>query len=474
VRSGPPLGLLLRLGLLPAVLIFGCVHYNAVYNARSLFNETERLRREGVDSTAVAAYSSVIEGAQRGLDADQEGKWADDALLLIGQSRLRLREFQQAREAFQAVLNRTDDGEKRLAARMFLGAVAVQMNAPERGLGLLDSVPQISDEILRGEGFLWRARAYIAVGPASEVWRNLDAARDAHPSFSAPGEILRLDWGVASSDTAMAFQGLQALMANPAARSFGDSVRGILDGVARDWGPGIVVRLMSGAQRADWSRSQRNALLLQRARFAHSAGDTSLAHTEAEKVAGGVGEIADAARILMAQWRLARVSQLPELARIRALLLPAVEARGARDILNGIRRVELLVDTGLDGDAIAYFAAAEQAREALHADALAGALFLAYADSDQDGLWLGKALLAARELSGNLEQRRQIDERLGALPENEYVRYARTGESGDVLASLEERLQSALTDILGRVEMELVARRLLILDPGTSNSPPLQ
>jgi tetratricopeptide (TPR) repeat protein len=455
------------------ILTSGCLHYNAVFNARRLFSETDRLRRVGLDSTSFDAYTRVIEGAKRGIEAEGGGKWADDALLLIGQSRLRLREFPQAREAFKAALRQTDNEEVRQAARMFLGAVAVELNEPERALGLLDSVPQISNGILRGEGHLWRARAQIALGPAREVWRHLDAAREADESFSAPGELLRLGWGVQSADTAMAFQGLQALMANSDARLFGDSIRTILDGMARDWGPEIVVRMMTGAQRADWSRSERHALLLQRARLAHSVGDTVLAHTDAERVAGGVGDIARAARVQIAVWRLARVSQLPQLGAIRALLLPAVEAPRARDLLNGIRRVEFLVDTGLNGEAVAYFAAAEQAKEVLHADALAGALYLAYSDSDSDGPWLGKALLAARDLYGKPARRLQIDQRLGRIPESEYVRYARTGESDEVLVSLEERLQSALTDILGRVEMALLARRLLLLDPGTSPSPPL-
>ncbi len=207
MRWRPPLGLLLRIGLLPAVLVSGCVHYNAVYNARRLFNETDdRLWRVGMDSMAVDAYGWVIEGAQRGLDADGSGKWADDALLLIGQARLRRGEFQQARDAFNAALSRADGERVRQAARMFQGAVAVEMNEPEMALELLDSVPQISDRLLRGEGHLWRARAHVVVGPASEVWSNLDAAREAHPSFSAPGDLLRLEWGVQSVDTAMAFQ----------------------------------------------------------------------------------------------------------------------------------------------------------------------------------------------------------------------------------------------------------------------------
>ncbi len=453
-----------------AVLLAGCVHYNAVYNARRLFTETDRLRRVGLDSMSTESYALVIAGAQRGLEADGQGKWVDDALLLIGQSRLRRRELTQARDTFREILARSQDASVRRAARMFQGAVAVEMNEPERAIGLLDSLPQIESSVLRAEGHLWRARAHVEVGPPSEVWRNLDAAREADPSFSAPGDLLRLVWGVQSADTATAFQGLQALMANSDARFFGDSIRRILDDVAAEWGPSIVVSLMSGAQRADWSRSERDALLLQRARFAHSAGDSVLAFQDAGQVAGGVGVTAQSARVQLAEWRLAEVSQLPQLGGIRALLLPAVESAAARDLLNGIRRVEFLVDTGLDGEAIAYFAAAEHAREILRADALAGALFLAYADSDAEGPWLGKALLAALELSPAGEQHRQIDLWLGRVPESAYVRYARTGESGEALASLEERLQSALTDILGRIEIELLARRLLLLDPGATES----
>jgi len=138
---------------------------------------------------------------------------------------------------------------------------------------------------------------------------------------------------------------------------------------------------------------------------------------------------------------------------------------GARALANDIRRVQHLVDAGLAGEGVAFFAAAERTRESLGAPVLAASLFLAFVDLQPESPWAGKALLAARDLVVDPGRREAIQLRLRGLPESEYLRYARTGEATGTLATMEERLQSALTDVLGRVETELRERRLLVEAP---------
>ena len=90
-----------------------------------------------------------------------------------------------------------------------------------------------------------------------------------------------------------------------------------------------------------------------------------------------------------------------------------------------------------------------------------GELFASGADAAPDAPWSGKALLAARDLTTDLEQRDWLDERLDALSGDAYVRYARKGHFGPELMDLEARLQGTLDRLVERVDEELEARRQL-------------
>jgi hypothetical protein len=263
-------------------------------------------------------------------------------------------------------------------------------------------------------------------------------------------------------------------MGRSGARRFGDSIRFLVERAAAEWGPSVTVGLLAYAESAPWSRSERDRLLMQRAYFAHAAGDTTQAVDDALLVGGGVGSIADSARVTVARWRL-EVSQLAQLPEIRSLLLPAVGSARAREIINSIRRVRYLVDRALDGDRLGFFAAAQESRDVLRAPVLAVALFQAYADLDPGSPWVGKALLSALPLTADATERRAIDRRIGALPVDAYVRYARRGVRDGSLGPLEVELQRMLDSLLTTMESDLVQRRLLASDPNrpdTTTVPP--
>ena len=447
--------------------MMGCVYLNTFYNAKELYRQAEEERFAGRDSALAERYSEVIAKANKAYATDPDGSWADDALLLIAQSQLRRGELDEARASLDRVLSVSEDLEVRSAAILYRGASAVLSEESSRGVFLLDgALASLQDDDRRAEAYLWRARGLLQQGLVDGGWRDLDQAAESHGSYVVAAGLERVVWGIALGDSARTLDGIQTLLFTSRARELGDSIRTLLLHVSERWGSGIAVDFMVNSERAHWSRSERDELLLTRASFNFESGNAVAAVEDLERVAGGVGEQAATARVTLARWRLTQAEQLGDLAQVRPLLLPAVASVEAQSLLNGIRRVELLVDFGLEGEAIAFFGAAELLRDLLGAPRLASAFFEVYADFDSGSPWSGKALLAAKNLVSRPAARSWLDGRIGSLPENPYVRYARGGEEDSDLGELEGSLDTALGDVLERVEAQLVARRLLVGLPG--------
>ncbi|RMH12437.1 MAG: hypothetical protein D6701_13530, partial [Gemmatimonadetes bacterium] len=161
------------------------------------------------------------------------------------------------------------------------------------------------------------------------------------------------------------------------------------------------------------------------------------------------------------------VRQVSELNAVRAGLLPAAGDPDVDRLIDATRRVQALVDRGLDEDPLAFFAAAEAAREQLGAEQLAASLFQAYADSDPETPWVGKALLAAHAASADPVQRAALARRIAGLVGNPYVRYARGDDVGNALAPLERVLDERLGVLQAQVRADLAARRQLLVPDTT-------
>ena len=450
-----------------SVLLTGCVYFNTIYNAKELYRETELARLAGQDTALAERYGEVIDKASRAYSEDEAGKWSDDALLLIGQAQLRRGALREAREALEGALAVTDDPVVKRHATLYLGAVDVASGQPALGAPLLDeALVTVIDPLVKAEGHLWRARALLQQGYVDQGWWDLDRVAEAHRTHVAPAGLERLIWGIALGDSARTLGGVQTLIFTSNARVYGDSIRRLLHAAAERWSPAVSADVMVNAERARWSRTERDRLLMTRAQFAYEAGDTVRALADVRRVGGGVGEQAVDARMMLASWRLADAQGVEGFDQVRPVLLPAVGAVEAQQLLNGMRRVELLAGYGRRGDRFALFAAGEIARDVLAAPGIAASLFQAYAEDQADTPWSGKALLAARALVARPAERRALDRRLAALPGNAYVRYAREGDQGPDLADLETRLQAELDEILARADEELSARRLLVGGPG--------
>ena len=440
----------------------GCLFNNTLYNAGSLYQEAENLRLADQDSASTDLYREVVAKATKEYEADEDSGWADDALLLIAKAQLRLGATSEATRAVERVLEISTSPHVRAQAALYRGALAVAVGETVRGLALLDgALESIDDPSHRAEGHLWRARAMFERGMVEQGWRDLDRARAVHDGHAVPVGLERVAWGFALPDLTRIHQGIQALIFTSRAQAYGDSIGSLVRRFAERWGPGSAVVLLDNAEDAHWSRDERDRLLMTRAWLAYEAGDLTRARKDARLVGSGVGEQASGARVTLARWRLAEAERVDDFRSLRSILFPAVSSEEAQNILNAIRRVELLTKYGHEGEPIALIGAAEISRDLLVAPRLSAALFLAYLAAAPDAPWSGKALLAARDLTTERAQREWLDERLDAIPRDAYVRYARKGHFGPELGELEAQLQRTLDPLIERVDEELAARRQL-------------
>lgn len=459
---------MIRRGLLvaPALLLLGaCAYLNSLYNAKRLFRDAEAARREGRIASADALYAQVIEKAARSYRSDEDGRWADDALLLMGRAYMNRGELAKGRAALEEVLRISDDPATRGAARVYLGAAFLSMGNTPRGLALLDSaLTAVEDDAVRAEGYLWRARGQFRAGRLDQGWDDLARVGGTDRTLSIQAELERLEWGVELGDSAEARAGAQALLSEPGAEAARDSIAGAVEAANRVWGPATAAALLVGVGEAPWPPSDRDELLLRRARLLASAGDTAAAAADARRIAGGVGQPADEARLLLARWRLAGVRQVDELEEVRSMLLPAVGLPDAFALVEAIKTIGLMIERGGSGrEPLALFGAAEVARDVLGSTALARGLFLAYADQARGLPWEGKAVAAALDLARTDEERRALTTRLREMPENAYASAALTGGVPEPqFALLEGRLAADLASIREQVALEAQVRDVLV------------
>jgi predicted negative regulator of RcsB-dependent stress response len=446
----------------------GCAYYNSLYNANRAFDEAEDARREGRESTARAKYAEAIEKAAKSYRDSGEGRWADDALYLIGRAHARRADWLEAQAALDAALAVSTDSQLRSGARVFLGAAAVSLGEEDAGMGLLDAaLAEVEDEATRAEAFLWRARAGFAAGDLEQVWADLDSAAVGGDRYRVEAALDRLSWAVDAGAPDEAVRGARTLTGSRRAAPAKDTVTVLVRAAWSRWGAEGAGPLLVGVEDAPWPPADRERLLLLRAEIAAAGGDTVTALADARTVASGVGPSADEGRVLLARWELGAVTEPAELEGVRDMLLPAVGSTEAVALLDGIKKVGLMVErSGRRGQELALFGAAELARDTLQAPLLARTLFLAYADLQAGSAWEGKALLAALALTPTEAGRGEVLSRLEAIPDNVYAAAARW-ELGDRQAEftvLERRLQGLLGTIGAQIAAEAQTRDVLVAE----------
>ena len=182
-----PLAPALALALALTLAAGGCVYLNGLYNAEQAYADAERARLAGEDSLAALGYARALAGAERSYERDPEGRWAYDALYLLGRASLRRAEWAAARDALLRARDGSPDTQVRLGSTMYLGAVALA-TGDTTGVRALDfALASLGRGAVRGEGHLLRARYLLGRGAVDEGWADLESAVGSDASGAQPG-----------------------------------------------------------------------------------------------------------------------------------------------------------------------------------------------------------------------------------------------------------------------------------------------
>ena len=452
------------------LLLGGCGYFNSLYNANRSFATAERANRTGDRATAVREYRSAIDRAAVSYRKYPDGRWADDALLLLGRARFALGEHDLAAGAMQRLLGQSREEAMRSVAHAYLGAALFALDNAASAVVHLDTAAAALDARSDDGAFarLWRARAAFHAGRSDAGWPDLTAAlTNRHIAHDAALEGVRQ--ALQYRDSARAFEFMQHLAHTPPEAGSVAALDSLLQVMGTEWSPSVAFQGSAPFEHADWPVNMRDALRLTRASLAARAGRPDDALELAMQVGNAVNlGVGSRARLLAAQIRLAHAERTEELEEIRALLLPAYDDRAALDLMRRVRAAEILLVNGQDPAAsLSLFAAAELLRDELAAPHLARRIFLEFAAARSGSVWAGKAALAAHQIGPDAE----TDAALQTLRDNPYVSAARGGSY--VAAEIdraEERLAfgisglraDALADAIRRDAV--VGRALTVLD----------
>ena len=458
-------------------LTSGCVYLNAVYNARQRFDDGERARVEGRPADARAAYADAARKASASFRREPEGPWADDALYILGRAHLREGDYARAIGALEEALLRADDPDVRRGATLYLGAALAEVGDRRRALALLNSaVIALEMHELLGEAHYWRGKLHLAEGRVDQALFDLTRAEGADPDLHIPVLFERLAHGVQADDTVGAVRAASGLLADTRAGILADSIGALVDRASRRWGPGAAATLLAPVRTGDWPPGPRDRLLLQRIGLLIEAGDTLAVESEAGWAMQGSTSGAEAARLVVARIRLARVEEVMQLEAVRRVLLPGGGLPPVAQLAADIRRVESLEEWGMREDPLAWFVAAELARDRLGSPRLARGLFLRFASEAPDNVWAGKAILAALATTPDPRSDAALRAGLETRGADPYVAEARgRASTATGLGELEERLHQIVIEWMARADAEVLRRDLFLrgadtLDAGASGA----
>lgn len=432
-----------------ALAITTCGYFNALYNAQRSFDAARRAELSGEQSRAVTSYTAAIQDAASSYRSHQDGRWADDALMLIGRARFALREYDASRAAFLTLLIDKPESGLSVDAHAWLGASEAALGNPAVAAAHLDSALSAGpDREAEALARLWRARIRLEHG-TGDPWPDLDGSAASGTVFAPEANLMLAGQAIAAGDSVRTRVAFDRLLRDRNAARWTDSITVLINATNTRFGSTFTRSAIEPVSHGDWPASIREPHLLHRARLAADAGDTELAIEDALHVAANATPANRAsARVAAARYRLREVSDTEQLDDVRSMLLPVVANPEARQLVRRLRAIEVLVNRAVNGgQPLALFVAAEWARDILNARALARHLFLTYADVGSAEVWAPKALLAAAEL-GDAAVKADVADRLEQYPDNPYAGAVMTGApDAAAFENAERRLLRSLSAI---------------------------
>jgi hypothetical protein len=435
--------------LAAAALVTGCTYYNTLHNAERLYEDAERHRHAGRDSLAVARYRDVVRKTADAYRGGASGDRIAPTLFLLGRAQLRVGEPAAARLALEEAAAFAREPGLASEIDIYLAMAEARLGEEAVAITRLDGALADSSigSVARAEARLLRGSLRLSERSAATAWVDLDAA-GVTAGVDVEAGLERLASSLRHDERERARAALEALLVTPAAGERFDTIASLLRAASSRWGPREAAGLLARTDTLRWDQPFRGRILLERARLLREAGDTLGALEDAARVASARGEVGAEARLLLAAWHLSVARDLGAAASVRPILLPAEDHARVGGMLEAIGLVERLAGQGLDAP-LAWFAAAEVARDRLGSPVLARGFFLAYADIDPLSAWAPKALLAALDVSPDEPDRAWLRGRLEAHRDSPYVLAARGG-SPEGFEALEEELDVRLREIRGR------------------------
>lgn len=464
-RPRGPLAALLVLGV--ALGLGSCAYFNELYNAQTAFEKAERAAARGEQGTANEEYAYAVEKAAKSVRRSPEGRWADDALYLIGRSHFALGQHEKALAALERTLAMTGDREVRAGALSYLGAAELGRGRPGRALERLDRALDDDVRTAAAEPLarLWRARARFELGDSAAGWEDLAVAARDEGVIGSDARLEALVRSLESEDPARAAAAVAALAVDERSRLISDTIRRLVESASRRWGAGPARAMLLSLEEAPWPAGARDTMALFRARLAAEAADTAAALADARGIiSGSTGTTADEARVLVARLLLASAQDVGELEAVRSVLLPALARPETRTLVQGMKTLDVLIErAGSAHQPLALFAAGELARDRLGAPALARRLFTAMVDMAPDATYAGKAILAALELAPPPAEEAALRARLSGMEENFYVQVSAGGAAPEEFRTVEERLDRVLATMITAAERDAEKRDALVV-----------
>ncbi len=421
------------------LLASGCVYYNGMYNTKALARRARKAERDGRTFDAANLWGQVSVKADTLLVQHPRSKYAEEARLLLGTARARLKDCPSALPPLESVMLTSARPEFAEEAAILVGGCRLALGDPAAASIAYSRLATSKDPQRRDLALFAHGKALRLDGQYQAALEDL--SRSHHP-------------GAAGERAAT----LAALGRVPEAGAVVDTLletrdtlapwSAILGGVSRydaDLGASMTDRLVAMTELSPVIRSQ---LLMDEA-DRWSQRDPAVASSRlqaAETLAQGTPQ-ADEARMHRLRHQLALADSIPQLREI-AMSIEALSegvsgmAPEMSRLVAAIRRAALMADStapGTEEGDLRLFLAGELARDSLGADRFAARQFRRVATEWPASPFAPKALLALIIL-----QPRQADSLRTtiqmAYPASPYLQLVQ-GESAPQLVALEDSLQ---------------------------------
>jgi hypothetical protein len=380
----------------PALLALwlpGCAYYNGMWRAQRLARDAQRMEARGQDAEARLTWGRAAIKAASVLVHHPGSRWADDALVLQGESLAWSGSCAAAARPLTRALQGIADDVLRERAALVAAECALREGETAAAEQLV--VPLLAS----GDGRRRSSAAYLA-GRIALARGDVAAAADrfarSERAEAAPARVRAL---VAAGEVDRAIRLIDSL-----ARRDRDEARWseVLDDLGRVAGAAAATdgldRLMA------WGRLPDGA----RARLLIADGDRLRAARRPDRAAGRYAQAAalvpdsvEAGRARVRDVRLhaARVRTPAELDSVSERLARVAAALGGAALADARElRLQIAAVQHDDASDVEAFHAAELARDTLAAPALAAVLFRRLADRHSASLFAPKALIAAGQL----------------------------------------------------------------------------